>query len=260
MRSSLLSGICLCSGLLLFLPRAYSAEANTAVTAVTAPVTTTSSQGEVTSDNINIRTDSTTSAKVICVANKGERLEIVKELYDWYKIRLPKTAPSFIKKSLVTPIDEKTAKVAKNNVNIRLEPNESSAILGKANENEIINILEDAGEWYKIEPVSNSYGWVHKRFITKNLTPPKQEIKVIPPPAPDDTVVIEGVIKPYGMVFRRVATHKLFTSDNKVYLLKGNKKTLDTLNYHKVRVTGKPISAKNQKYPTIETQKIEALD
>ncbi|MDD4895126.1 MAG: hypothetical protein PHW54_07450, partial [Candidatus Omnitrophica bacterium] len=110
------------------------------------------------------------------------------------------------------------------------------------------------------EPLSDNYGWVHKRFVTKVIKAPKIETPPPPPPPPDDTVIIEGIVKPYGMVFKRIATHKLLTSDNKIFLLKGNKESLDNLNRHKVRITGKPIGNKNQKYPTIETQKIEALD
>ena len=65
--------------------------------------------GEINTNNINIRSDSTVISKVICVSSKGEPVEVVKESYEWYKIRLPKTAPSFIKKNLVSLIDEKTA-------------------------------------------------------------------------------------------------------------------------------------------------------
>ena len=124
-------------------------------------------QGEINANNINIRSDSTVSSKIICIANNGEPVEVVKELYEWYRVRLPKTAPSFIKKNLVSIIDEKTAKVIKDNVNIRLRPSESSPILGKAAKNEVINILEEKGEWYKIEPLNNSFGWVNKKFVNK---------------------------------------------------------------------------------------------
>ena len=103
--------------------------------------------GEINADNINIRSDSTVSSEIICKVNKGEQVEVTRERYGWYKIRLPKYAPSFIKKNLVTAIEDKpansfdklrdsgtelnrNAKVIKNRVNIRLHPNESSPILG----------------------------------------------------------------------------------------------------------------------------------
>jgi len=237
--------------------------------------------GEVNSDNINIRSDSTVSAQIICKCAKGQRLEVVAQRYGWYKIRLPKPAPSFIKKNLVTGIEDKpadsfdklkasgnelikSAKVIKDRVNIRLAPSESSPILGKADRNEVITVLEDKGGWYRIEPINNSFGWISSKFIAKVAAPaepePLQAQQQIIPAAGEKSTVIEGVVKPYGIVFRRPATHKIITSDNKIFLLKGNKKSLDQLNYHKVKVTGKPIGTDNQKYPIIEIEKIEELD
>lgn len=228
-------------------------------------------QGVINGDGINIRSDSTVNSKIICTINKGCLVEVVRELYDWYKIRLPKTAPSFIKKDLVTIIGDKAAKVLKNNVNIRLNPSESSWILGKVNKNEVVNTFQEQGEWYKIEPVNNSFGWIHRNFVDKvaimNKTEDvklaqeiKQENKIIKEKQAPDKNTSEGIIKPYGKVLKRRATHKLITKDNKVFLLKGNKESLDNLNYHKVRVTGKLIGPGEQKYPIIEIIKMEALD
>lgn len=240
-------------------------------------------QGEINADNINVRTDSTTGSRIICTLNKGEQVEVTRELYEWYKIKLPKTAPSFIRKDLVTLIDGKTAKVTKDNVNVRFAPDESSAILGKADINEVINIISETPQWYKIEPVDNCFGWIHRKFVDKASTiseritqaktyprpkerepmprSMKKEKKASPEETPiDEAVILEGVIKPYGKVVKRVATHKLIAADNKVFLLKGNKENLDALSYHKVRITGKSIQPKGQKYATIEILKIEALD
>lgn len=229
-------------------------------------------QGQINTNDINIRSDSTVTSKVICGSNEGEPVEVVKESYEWYKIRLPKTAPSFIKKDLVSTIDGKTAKVIKDNVNIRLAPDEASPILGKADKNEVINILSESREWYKIEPLNNSFGWVHKKFVDMAGTiDRKKEVKLsreikkedkitVEATTTDENVTIEGIIKPYGKVIKRIATHKLLAEDNKVFLLKGNKEGLDSLNYHKVKITGKPIHPKDQKVTIIEIVKIEALD
>ncbi|MCM8780347.1 MAG: SH3 domain-containing protein [Candidatus Omnitrophica bacterium] len=84
-------------------------------------------KGRISADNINVRTDSTVNAESICRINRGEIVEVIMELYDWYKIKLPKNAPSFIRKDMVSLIDDKTAKVIKTKVNVRLHPSESSA-------------------------------------------------------------------------------------------------------------------------------------
>lgn len=133
-------------------------------------------QGKINADNINVRSDATVSSEIICALKKNDRVEVVSLFYEWYKIRLPKSAPSFIKKNLVSNSDGKTAIVAKDNVNIRLSPNESCPIIGKANKNQIINIVADKGDWYRIEPVDNSFGWVHKKFVKKISVPESTEV------------------------------------------------------------------------------------
>lgn len=224
--------------------------------------------GQINATDINLRVDATVGSAVICVLAKGELVQVVSEAHDWYKIRLPKEAPSYVREDLVecfnpdpvtTPGKCLSAKVIKDRINIRLGPSESTWILGKADKQTVVNILTKENGWYKIQPIYQSYGWVNKKFVSKEaVLPEKQEaIKVI---QPSDSLVIEGVVSPYGVVLWRQATHKLITSENKVYFLKGNRKTLDSLNYHKVKVSGKLISPAESKHPIVGVNIIEALN
>ncbi len=227
--------------------------------------------GQINTDNINVRVDATVGSAVICSLAKGELVEVVSEVYDWYKIRLPKEAPSYVKKDLVECINSDpvtnpgkclSAKIIKDRINIRLGPGESTWILGKADKLTVINILAQENSWYKIQPIYQSYGWVNKKFVSREVALPKKQ-KVVELPVKDtqssDLLVIEGTVSPYGVVLWRKATHKLVTSDNKIYFLKGNRKSLDSLNYHQVKVTGKLISPAASKYPIIQINIIEAL-
>jgi len=222
--------------------------------------------GKVNANNINVRVDATTGAPIACTLARGQLIEVVRESYDWYKIRLPKTAPSYIKKSLVQCIDRDVSasepfkclngKVTAEKVNVRLGPSEDSWILGKADKSTIVNILGEKNSWYKIEPVHQSFGWIHKKFVDKAqaaVTEPVQAKSA-------GLLVIEGVVSPYGVVLWRQATHKLITPENKIYYLKGNRKGLNSLNYHKVKVTGKLVTAPENKHPIIEVALIEALN
>ena len=231
--------------------------------------------GQVNAGSINVRVDATVSAEVICTLAKGELVEVVWEAYDWYKIRLPKEAPSYIKKNLLecNNVDPDFAsqsqkflsgKVIKDRVNIRLGPAESAWILGKVDKGTVVSVIADKGDWYKIYPVYQSYGWVNKKFVDKEVVLPKQQD--LPVQAAADTaklngqLIVEGKVSPYGIVLWRKATHKLITSENKIYFLKGDRKSLDSLNYRKVKVTGKLISAAESKYPIIQIDVIEALN
>ena len=223
---------------------------------------------EATFDNINIRSDSNVSSDIICVLKKHDSVEVIGELYDWYKIHLPKNAPSFVKKSLFiclpqdmphplkTPIPANSgtacasAKALKDRINVRLKPDEASQILGKINKDEIVSVLGDANGWLQIEPVQNSFGYVYKKMVRRFPVPGS-----IPEPG---LISITGIVQPYGKIFGRKATHKL-VSEDKIYLLKGNKESLDSINYQRVKVAGN-ITGLKQKYPIIEIISIETAD
>lgn len=226
--------------------------------------------GQVNADNINVRADARISSAVICSLSKGESVEVVWEAYDWYKIRLPKKAPSYVKEDLVECFNSDTvtnpgkclsAKVIKNRINIRLAPSESAWILGKADKLAVVNVLAKEGHWYKIQPIYQSYGWVNKKFISPEIAPLQKKEAILPVKniQSNDPLIIEGTVSPYGVVLWRKATHKLITPENKIYLLIGHRKGLDSLNYHKVKVTGKLISPSAAKYPIIQINTIEAL-
>ena len=221
--------------------------------------------GQVNENKVNLRSDSRANAEAICLLNKADKVEVVSEFYgEWYKIKLPKYAPAFIKKELlacqpgIEPAEAcKTAKVIKDNVNIRSGPSEDSAILGHVYKNEIVNVRQEQREWFKIEPPANSFGWVHKKFIQK---PEDIAIKSVidKKQGADQTITVEGVILPYGKVLKRQASHKISTKDNKIYLLKGNEESLNKFNNKRVRIVGKLITASGEKYPLIEIEKMEA--
>lgn len=230
--------------------------------------------GQINASGINIRVDATVGAEVICTLAKGELVEVVWEVYDWYKIRLPKRAPSYIKKNLLECNNVNaafasqsgkclSAKVIKDRVNIRLGPTESAWVLGKVDKATVVDVIADEGGWYKIHPVYQSYGWVNKKFVNKEVVVLQKldtAVKVTAVDKLGEQLVVEGKVSPYGIVLWRKATHKLITFENKIYFLKGDRKSLNSLNYRKVKVTGKLISLAAGKYPIIQIDIIEALN
>ncbi len=295
-------------------------------------------KGKVNADDINLRIDSTVSSEIICTVKKDDVIDVLSQAYGWYRIKLPKYAPSFIKDEFLPPFGEKTAKVTKPGVNVRLRPSPDSPIIGKTDKDEIVHIIENKNGWTSIEPVFNSFGWVNAKFIdhtglsmdVKEISKPqitttttKEQINLIsempqeenpvrergsltvraddglmPPPdlSPDnsrpksadfsiglkteiekektkisekntiqnkdtaiDYQVFEGLIKPYGKIFNRIATHKLVDKDNKVFLLKGSKDRLEAGTYRKAKIKGRLIDVQSQKLPVIEVSSIEVL-
>ncbi|MBI4708574.1 MAG: SH3 domain-containing protein [Candidatus Omnitrophica bacterium] len=231
--------------------------------------------GQSESENVNLRTDATINSQVICTLSKNEQIEVISESFEWYKIRLPNNAPSFVKKNLTECIGQKpaispeekteckTAKITKNRVNIRLAPNETAPILGVSLNNEAVNIISEEQGWYKIEPIPNSFGWVHKKFISKieikKEEPKPEEPKKVEADVQENLINLEGIIKPYGRFFKRSATHKIITADNKIFLLKADKKILNAANQQKVKIKGRLVEDIKEKYPVIEVTGLEVI-
>ncbi len=222
-------------------------------------------QYEVNADGIHIRSDSTVSSAVVCALKKGDVLEVVSEAYGWYKVRLPALAPAFIHKSMVAAADNQTATVVRDNVNIRLGPGTSSPVVGKVKKDQVVAITSDQGDWYGIQPPPTAYGWINKKFVSKTITfaqppqPPPQPQAQAASPSQPEILQLEGVIKPYGLFFRGPIAHKLLTGDNRVFLLKGDRKVLDSLNNHKVKISGVIDQAEKQKYPVLRIRGAEEI-
>lgn len=230
---------------------------------------------EPVSDNINVRADSTANSVKVSSVNKDDLLEAVSELYGWYKIRLPKTAPAYVKKELAECISAspdtnacRNAKITKNRVNIRLAPEEGSRILGTLNKDEVISIVSEASGWYKIEPTSGSFGWVYKDLVRKTARKKQQgpQARLTPDENPpiqlkeDKDITVKGIIKPSGKIFRRTTTHKLLSLDGKTFLLKGNKQALDALNHKIAKVEGRLIDSPRHRYPVLEVRVLSLQD
>ncbi|MFA5004709.1 MAG: SH3 domain-containing protein [Candidatus Omnitrophota bacterium] len=215
--------------------------------------------GVVNSDNINVRADATVGSAVICTLNKSSKVEVVSLLYGWYKIRLPDSAPSYVTKSFLE-CDDKcvSAKVTGERVNIRSGPGQSHWIIGKLNKGTIVNVLSQEQGWYRIVPIHESYGWINAKFVSPSAE--VQPAVTKKPPEIVGLVVLEGTVRPYGVVLWRKATHKLLTQDKGVYLLKGNKKGLDALVDSKVKITGKLLGPAHSPAPVLEVSKIEAVN
>ena len=249
-------------------------------------------KGQICGEDVNVRSDSTVSAQVLCRLNRGAFVDVVSESYDWLRIRLPKEVPAFIRKDMVACIDKpaagtvtpnldatakasspasqlepasqsvcRNAKVIKSDVNIRLMPDEGSWVAGKVQENQVLTIIEESGSWYKITPPDNSFGWVYKKFVRKAEIAPTglstAELKQAQESGSE--IVLSGEIQPYGRVFKRQTTHKLVTEDNKIFLLKNGKDNLDVLIGRKVKITGTFEISPKSKFPVVVIRSIETL-
>lgn len=117
-------------------------------------------------ENVNIRTDSTTLSPSLGFLNQGEKVEILEKRYSWYKIRLPEEFPCYVSSKYIQVIDKNKGKVTASSVNLRQQPSLESFVIGKIAKGTILEILQkEDDEWFKVIGYPNTSAWIHEQFV-----------------------------------------------------------------------------------------------
>ncbi|MCD6539431.1 MAG: SH3 domain-containing protein [Candidatus Omnitrophica bacterium] len=112
-----------------------------------------------------VRTDSTLFSEEIGHIPKNTILEIIKEKYDWFKVKLPENFFAFVYADYIEEIGQKKGECKADHLNIRAKPTLKSPIIGRLKKDDRIEIVEKVRNWYKINAYPYSWGWVHKNSI-----------------------------------------------------------------------------------------------
>lgn len=123
--------------------------------------------GIIKEDSVNFRASPDISSKVLNQLNKGTKVSVAASEGDWYKVNYSDTT-GWVNGNYVTVRDEKiSAGVVNADVlNVRSESNTSSEILTKLKKGDMVEIVEQSGDWYRISIDEDRYGWVHIDYIT----------------------------------------------------------------------------------------------
>ena len=162
----------------------------------TATVTAaTSTNGTIVNISTNLRVRSTagTGGQIVGYLLNGTKVTITGESGSWYQIKY-NNASAYISKDYVqkdavpvvpaapvvpatpavpvTPV--KTSTIGKvvnvsSTLRVRQTNSTSGAIIGSLKNGQTVNIIEESGDWYKIE-YSNTSGYVFKEYIQKGTT------------------------------------------------------------------------------------------
>jgi len=122
-------------------------------------------EGRIKKEGINIRVDSTVNSLSLGKLKKNERVEVIGEKYEWYRILLPSRFHCFVASRYLKRLKKDQAKCITSSVNIRYQPSLKSIVVGKLEKNNIVKIQEYRKDWSKISCYPYSYGWVHKNFV-----------------------------------------------------------------------------------------------
>lgn len=118
-----------------------------------------------TGDNVNVRAGQSANFERLCQLRLNEEVLVVDKEFSWYKIQLPPSAKSYVSKEYVQFLGQNAGGVIAESVNIRAGTGIHNTVLGQLSQGEQIFIQEDLEDWYRIEPVQGSYGWVYDEFL-----------------------------------------------------------------------------------------------
>jgi len=121
--------------------------------------------GVSTSDQVNVRAGQSANFERLCQLKKNEEVVVIAKEFGWYKIQLPLQAKSFVSKDYVQYLGQNAGGITANDVNIRSGAGIHYTILGQLSKGEQIYIQDELEEWYRIEPVAKSFGWVAEEYL-----------------------------------------------------------------------------------------------
>lgn len=121
---------------------------------------------------INVRSAPGSGTAVVGRVKQGDRLPVIDVSGDWYKVRLPGSGSGWVASKLVEAASEDmerpspAAAVARaDNVNLRGGPGITHEILTRVNRGEKMQILEETGDWYKVQLSRGSIGWIARSLV-----------------------------------------------------------------------------------------------
>lgn len=145
-------------------------------------VEVTASKGEVINAEVGlrVRSEASTSSSVLGHVYTGDKVDIIGESGNWYKITF-KGSPAYVSKDYVKKVDSsnsgsnngsptvenKRGKVYNTGgigLTVRTDATSSSLALGYLMEGQVIDITGTKGSWYKII-FNNKVGYVHSDYI-----------------------------------------------------------------------------------------------
>lgn len=178
--------------------------------------------GEVTGQRVYIRAGDGINYTVLTVANRGDKVKVLGQRFEWYKVAVPSNCTVWVHKSLLeTAADGKEATVTRERVNIRARPTLRSDVMGQLPRGAKLKVVDRDAEWVGVAPPPQAAAWVHSRFVRKapeQAKPPGTAPK--PPKGLSTTAAVgllAGAAKEYKAELAKEAAKRDFSGVLAIY-------------------------------------------
>lgn len=133
--------------------------------------------GIVNVENLNVRSGPSTTSSIVDSVHFGDKLEILSQTDQWYKIDLDILSNAYVHSSYINIDDISKARIVVNNGELRNSPNLLGNKIADIANGEFINIVYQTGEWYYVS-TSEGNGYMHSNsFVVpdKDVKPAETE-------------------------------------------------------------------------------------
>src|ERR1051325_3713026 len=144
----------------------------------------------VIASNVNVRGQAKIKSEVVARVTKGQQVTVLEEIVRnnsgpdepsaWAKIVLPSTAQAWVNSTYLTN------KTAFKKLNVRGGPGENFTVLGTLQRGKAVTELGTKGDWIRIEPPTNAFGFVAAQFLKQAEAAPIVAATPATPPAPPE--------------------------------------------------------------------------
>lgn len=126
------------------------------------------SKGKINADDVNIRTQASTSSEVLKKLSSGVTVTVIGQADGWYKLSTAAGGVAYVKQDYVT-LTQADAVITDAFVNIRSNPDITSNVLGVASQGETITITGAEGDdWYSVD-YNGQKGYIYGDYFNSDL-------------------------------------------------------------------------------------------
>jgi len=125
---------------------------------------------KIDTDILNVRESNTTDSKKVSRLGRGQEIEVMNVIDNWYEIRLNDESHAFISSDYCEVINDYVGgKINKPLVNFREKPSTGDTkIISKLHEGDELQLLSKDDDWYKAVDADGNEGYVFAELVTLN--------------------------------------------------------------------------------------------
>ncbi len=143
--------------------------------------------GVINSGNVYVRSGPSENYYPTQKLDKGEKITVVGIKFEWLKVVPPEGSFCYVAKSYIEKTGAGTGKVSRPSINVRagssLNP-QKGTIQTQLQEGDVVTILGEQDEYYKIKPPAGAFLFINKQFVDPVRQLAQGEAPTVPTPRP----------------------------------------------------------------------------